>query len=366
MKVGARSASPWARRILIGVVVGYALVLVLAPVGALLVGAFRQGVGAALAVLAQPEVLTAFGLTLWISLVVVAVHAVFGTLVAWVLVRQRFAGRALLNSLIDLPFAISPVVVGYMLLLFFGRNGLLAPVAALLVGAFREGVGAAVAVLAQAEVLDAFGLTLWISLVVVAVHAVFGTLVAWALVRQRFPGRALLNSLIDLPFAISPVVVGYMLLLLFGRNGLLAPLLERFNLHVAFALPGMILATLFVTLPFMVRELVPVLEAFGVQQERAAATLGASGWQTFWRVTLPALRWGFLYGLTLTFARALGEFGAVLIIGGGIQGRTETTTLFIYRSLAERQYTQAYMAALVLGLFSFGLVLGMDWLRRRQ
>ena len=137
----------------------------------------------------------------------------------------------------------------------------------------------------------------------------------------------MINGLIDLPFAVSPVVVGYMLLLLFGRQGLLAPVLQALDIRVAFAVPGMVLATLFVTLPFMIRELVPVLEAFGVQQEQAAATLGASGWTTFWRITLPALRWGFIYGVTLTLARALGEFGAVLVIGGGIQGRTETATL---------------------------------------
>jgi sulfate transport system permease protein len=128
----------------------------------------------------------------------------------------------------------------------------------------------------------------------------------------------------------------------------------------------MALATLFVTLPFMIRELVPILQAFGVQQEQAAATLGASGWTTFRRITLPALRWGFIYGVTLTLARALGEFGAVLVIGGGIQGRTETATLYIYRALDERQYVSAYSAALALGLFSLLLVLGTELLRRRE
>jgi sulfate transport system permease protein len=142
-----------------------------------------------------------------------------------------------------------------------------------------------------------------------------------------------------------------MLLLLFGRNGALAPVLESLGIQVAFALPGMVLATLFVTLPFMIRELIPVLEAFDTRQEQAAATLGANGWQTFWRVTFPALRWGLIYGVTLTFARALGEFGAVLVIGGGVQGQTETATLFIYRALEERQYIGAYSASLALGLF---------------
>lgn len=243
---------------------------------------------------------------------------------------------------------------------------IIAPLGALVFSAFEQGLGAVLEALLQPDVLSAFWLTLWIGALVVVVHAIFGTAVAWVMVRHRFPGRNLLNALIDTPFAVSPVVVGYMLLLLFGRNGLLAPVLESMDIKVAFALPGMVLATLFVTLPFMVRELIPVLEEFGVQQEQAAATLGANGWQIFWRVTFPALKWGFIYGLTLTFARALGEFGAVLVIGGGVQGRTETATLYIYRALDERQYAGAYGAALLLGLFSLLLVIGTDRLRKRM
>lgn len=243
---------------------------------------------------------------------------------------------------------------------------IIAPLAALTAGAFEEGFGAVMAALSQPDVLASFWRTLWVSLIVVAIHAVFGTIVAWVLVRHRFPGRDLFNGLIDMPFAISPVVVGYMLLLLFGRNGLLGSLLASFDLRIAFALPGIILATLFVSMPFMIRELIPVLEAFGVKQEQAAATLGASGWQTFWLVTFPALRWGFIYGVTLTFARALGEFGAVLVVGGGLQGSTETTTLYIFRALDERQYVGAYSAALVLGLFSLILVMGTELLRKKE
>ena len=243
---------------------------------------------------------------------------------------------------------------------------ILAPIASLVRGAFSEGLGSILKALSNPSVLKSFWLTLQISAVILVVHTVLGTVVAWVLVRHRFPGRQLLNGLIDMPFAISAVVVGYMLLLLFGRNGLFAPILQPLGIKVAFAVPGMILATLFVTLPFMIRELMPVLESFGIQQEQAAATLGASGWQIFWRVTLPALRWGFLYGLTLTFARALGEFGAVLVIGGGIEGRTETATLYIYRALEERQYVGAYSAALVLGLFSLLLVMGTDILRQSE
>jgi sulfate transport system permease protein len=243
---------------------------------------------------------------------------------------------------------------------------ILAPVGALIAGAFEEGIGAIFQALKQPDVLEAFWLTIKISLVVVLVQLVFGTLVAWVLVRDRFRGRELINGLIDMPFAISPVVVGYMLLLLFGRNGLLAPVLTALDIKVAFAVPGMVLATLFVTLPFIIRELIPMLETFGVQQEQSAATMGASNWQIFWRITLPALRWGLIYGISLTFARALGEFGAVLVIGGGIQGRTETATLYIYRALDERQYVGAYSAALVLGLLSLALVVGTNLLRRHE
>jgi sulfate/thiosulfate transport system permease protein len=243
---------------------------------------------------------------------------------------------------------------------------ILAPIGAIVAGAFKEGARAILTALSQPDVRAAFRLTIFISLAVVAVQLVFGTIVAWVLVRDHFPGRDLINGLIDMPFAISPVVVGYMLLLLFGRNGLLAPLLNELNIRVAFAVPGMVLATLFVTLPFMIRELIPMLEAFGIQQEQAAATMGANSWQIFWRITLPALRWGFIYGITLTFARALGEFGAVLVIGGGVQGRTETATLYIYRALDERQYVGAYSAAIVLGLISLALVIGTDFIRRRE
>ncbi len=242
----------------------------------------------------------------------------------------------------------------------------IAPIVALITGAFAGGLGAVVTALSQPDVRSAFGLTLWIALITVVVHTICGTAVAWMMVRQRFPGRQLLNGLLDLPFAVSAVVVGYLLLLLFGRQSALAPWLAAWNIKVAFALPGMILATLFVTMPFMVRELMPILEEFGVEPEQAAATLGANGWQTFWLVTFPTLRWGFIYGLTLTFARALGEFGAVLVIGGGVQRRTETATLYILRALEERQSIGASSSAPVLGLLSLILVAGGDVLRRRE
>ena len=255
-----------------------------------------------------------------------------------------------------------------LIAIVFAYVGILivAPLVALALGAFEKGVGAIFEAFNRSFVLTSFWNTLWISLVVVVIHAIFGTIVSWVFVRHRFPGRGIINGLIDMPFAVSPVVAGYMLLLLFGRNGLLAPFVEATGIRVAFAFPGMVLATLFVTLPFMIRELVPVLEAFDTRQEKAAATLGANSWQIFWRVTFPALRWGLIYGITLTFARALGEFGAVLVIGGAAQGSLMTTTLFIYHALEERQYIAAYSAALALGVFSLILVLGSDWLRSRK
>jgi sulfate transport system permease protein len=267
----------------------------------------------------------------------------------WAMAWRTWRRRLLISS-----------VVIYMAIL------ILAPIGALLTGAVAQGLIPIAAELSDPVVLGAFWRTLLIAIICVVVHAICGTALAWVLVRQHFWGRRVLNGLIDLPFAVSPVVAGYMLLLLFGRRGLLGPVTESLGITVAFALPGMIIATLFVTLPFMVRELMPMLEAFGLEQEQAAATLGASGWQTFRLVTLPALRYGFLYGLTLTFARALGEFGAVLVVSGGIQGRTETATMYVFRALEDRQYIGAYSAALVLGLLSLALVLGGELLRDKE
>ena len=272
---------------------------------------------------------------------------------------QQHRGRIALPGDIGRRRLLIGMVATYILVL------ILVPILALFPGAFSEGIGAVFIALSNPALWSAFGLTLTIALICVLIHTIFGTMFAWVLVRHRIFGRRLLNALIDLPFALSPVVVGYMLLLLFGRNGLLAPTLDALGLKVAFAMPGMVLATLFVTMPFMVREIIPLLETFSPEQELAAASLGANGWQTFWRVIFPALRSGLMYGILLTFARALGEFGAVLVVGGGIQGRTETATIFIFNAMDHRQYVSAYSAAIVLGLFSLILVIGTEFLRRK-
>ena len=251
-------------------------------------------------------------------------------------------------------------VFAYLLILIVG------PVAGLAAGAFRSGILPVLEALAAPSFLTAFGLSLRISFIVVAVQLVLGTLTAWVLARHDFPGRAFLSNSIEVPFAVSPVVVGYMVLLLFGRNTLLGSLLLDLNIRVAFSVTGMTLATIFVTLPFMIRELVPVIRRLDPEKEQAASTLGASPWTTFVRVTLPSLWAAMMYGMTLTFARSLGEFGAVLVVGGGIQGRTETATLYIFRSLEERSYIEAYSAALALGLCSVVVVTAVDAWRRRQ
>jgi sulfate transport system permease protein len=243
---------------------------------------------------------------------------------------------------------------------------IVAPIVALLYGAVSPSLQSALATFNDPDVVAAFTLTLQIAVTSTVVNGVFGLLVAWVLVRYNVPGRAFINGLIDLPFALSPVVAGYMLILLFGRLGPLARLEDALNIQIVFDVPGMVLATIFVTMPFMIRELIPVLEALDTEQERAAETLGAKALQTFWLVTLPAIRWGIVYGVLLTFARCLGEFGAVLVAGGGIQGFTETAPLYIYRALGERNYTSAYTVAVTLAFVSFILVLAIERLRKRE
>lgn len=241
-----------------------------------------------------------------------------------------------------------------------------APVLALLVGSLQGGLGPVLSTFADPDAQAAFGLTLEIALITVLINGVLGTITAWVLTRHSFTGRRVWNALVDLPFAMSSVVVGFVLILIFGRLGPLATLQANLGIQVAFAVPGMVLATIFVTLPFMIRELMPVITALDREQERAAATLGASDWQIFLFVTLPALRWGILYGLTLTFARALGEFGAVLVVGGDIQGSTETAPLYIFRVLDDGNFASAYSVALALGLISLVLVLGIEQMRKRE
>ncbi len=251
------------------------------------------------------------------------------------------------------------VVLGWFALL------ILVPTAALVRKALAGGFAPFWEALSSPEARRAIGLTLWITAIATVINTVFGLAFAMVLVRHRFPGKALADGMVDLPFAVSPVIAGLMLIVLYGPTGLFGPAIERAGFRVVYALPGMVLASLFVTLPFVVREVVPVLREFGVDQEEVAYTLGAGRWTTFWRVTLPSIRWGLAYGVALTIARSLGEFGALLVVSGNILGRTQTATLYVHDQIESFRPEGAYAASVVLAGTSFVLLVGMEAVRKR-
>ena len=252
------------------------------------------------------------------------------------------------------------VALAYVLVLLLG------PLAGIIVYAFKAGVGVIGQTFTQHDALHAFYLTFVIMLVTVAVNTFFGVIVALVLARDHFPGKRLVSALVDLPLAVSPVIVGLMAVLLFGRGGWFAPFFAARGIQVIFALPSMILVTIFISIPFVIREVVPVLQELGIEEEQAAWTLGASKAQTFLRVTLPNIRWGLLYGIALSAARAIGEVGAVLIVSGAIQGQTETATLYILRAFDQFQYQQGYIVALTLAAFSIVLLIGIEIFKRKR
>lgn len=240
---------------------------------------------------------------------------------------------------------------------------LLVPLGALCVNVVSD-LGHVASVLSGEEALNAIALTLAVTLACIVFNGIFGVAGALVLVRQRFVGRRVLDALVDLPLALSPVMTGLAFLLVLGRSGVLRPVLDGIGLDVAFAWPSVLVVTLFVTLPFTLREVALVLEEVGDGEEQAASTLGASAWQAFWRVTLPNVRGGLVMGATLTAARALGEFGAVLVVGGSIANRTQTATTFIHGALEERQESAAYGMALLLAAAAIALLFVLQ--RRRE
>ena len=248
--------------------------------------------------------------------------------------------------------------------LYFGLL-LIGPVGYLSAQALTEGLAAFWTEVTRPEALAGFLLTAKITAIVLGINLIFGTMTAVVLVRHRFPGRALLSGLIDLPFAVSPVIAGFMLILLFGPETILGAFFAGQGVKILFAFPAMVLATLFVTFPFVVRELTPVLQAVGTESEEAARTLGANEWQIFFRVTLPAVRWGLIYGATLTVARAIGEFGAVLVVSGNVLNLTQTATLHIYQSYVDFNYLGAYAVALTLLAASFLILIVLEGARSR-
>ena len=246
------------------------------------------------------------------------------------------------------------VALGYVALL------LVVPVGMVFYRALENGIGPAWDAVTTPPAQHAFYLTCVIALIAVPLNAVFGVACAWLLARYEFRGKRLLDAVVDLPFAISPVVVGLALILVWGREGWFA------STEVIFSTPGMVLATIFVSLPFVVREVEPVLREEGVDQEQAAATLGAGAFQILRRITLPTIRWGLTYGVILATARALGEFGAVAIVSGKISGRTETLTLFVEDRFQSLDLAGAYAAALVLALIAVAVLALMTLLQRRH
>ncbi|HDN2511661.1 MULTISPECIES: sulfate/thiosulfate ABC transporter permease CysW [Providencia] len=252
---------------------------------------------------------------------------------------------------------------------FFAILLLVIPIIWIFITAFQKGVGEVLLNLSNPDMLHAIGLTVLIALITVPVNLIFGTMMAWLVTRFQFPGRQLLLTLVDIPFAVSPVVAGLLYLLFYGSNSWLGGWLEGFDIQVMFSWPGMALVTIFVTCPFVVRELVPLMLSQGSQEDEAAVLLGASGWKMFWRVTLPNIRWALLYGVVLTNARAIGEFGAVSVVSGAIRGETYTLPLQVELLHQDYNTVGAFTAAAILALMAIiTLILksALQWHLSRQ
>lgn len=257
------------------------------------------------------------------------------------------------------PIVLITIAIGFLALVIY------IPAINVFYQAFKKGVGPFFANLQQPNFITAVKLTIALAAISVPLNTVFGLCAAWALARKQFRGRTFLLSIIDLPFAISPVVAGLMLVLLYGRNGWFGPALQSADIRIIFAFPGMVLATMFVSLPFVAREVIPVLEEIGPEQEEAASTLGANSWQTFWRVTLPSIRWGLLYGLILTNARAMGEFGAVSVVSGNLAGKTQSLPLFVEEEYKQYATESAYSAAVLLALLAVVTLVVKEIMQRK-
>lgn len=229
---------------------------------------------------------------------------------------------------------------------------LLLPLLTVFVEAFSKGWALYFTAITEPDALSSIKLTLWVAAISLVVNMVFGVAAAWAIAKFEFRGKQFLITLIDLPFSVSPVVAGLVFVLLFGSQSWLWPFMQEYNLKIVYAVPGVILATLFVTFPFIARELIPLMQAQGSEEEQAALTLGASGWQIFWRVTLPNIKWGLLYGAILCNARAMGEFGAVSVVSGHVRGLTNTLTLHVEILYGEYQFAAAFAVASLLALLA--------------
>jgi sulfate transport system permease protein len=257
-------------------------------------------------------------------------------------------------------YALRIVALGYLAVI------LVVPLAMVFWRAFDNGAAHLWDTLSDPNTVHAFVLTAEIAAIVVPVNALFGIVCALAIVRRRFPGAGIVNAIVDLPLAISPVVVGLSLFLLYGRTGWFGPWLDEHGIQVLFATPALVIATIFVSLPFVAREVVPTLREIGDEQEQAAHTLGANGWQTFWRITLPSIRWAVIYGVVLTTARCLGEYGAVAVVSGNIEGKTQTATLRVQDAYENYNQSGAYGISLVLAAMSVIVLVAMTLLKPKE
>ena len=273
------------------------------------------------------------------------------------------ARRAALRPVTAEPAWVRRALIA-LALAFFGLF-LLLPLAAVFVEALRKGWAVYLAALVEPDALAALKLTLLAAAIAVPLNLVFGVAAAWAIAKFEFRGKNVLLTLIDLPFSVSPVIAGLIYVLLFGAQGWLGPWLAEHDIKIIFAVPGIVLATVFVTFPFVARELIPLMEAQGKDEEEAAVVLGARGWQTFWHVTLPNVKWGLLYGVILCNARAMGEFGAVSVVSGHIRGLTNTMPLHVEILYNEYQFAAAFAVASVLALLALVTLAVKVWVEKR-
>jgi sulfate transport system permease protein len=281
------------------------------------------------------------------------------------LIETDLAGRLRLAT--DESFWVKTLLIGGSLT--FLTVVLFVPLAAIFTEALRKGVGVYIASFTDSHALSAIRLTLLVAFICVPLNLVFGLAAAWAITKFQFPGKSILITLIDLPFAVSPVISGLIFVLLFGLRGWLGPWLDAHNIQIIFAVPGIVLATLFVTFPFVAREVIPLMQEQGNDEEIAAVSLGANGWQTFWRVTLPNVKWALLYGVILCNARAMGEFGAVNVVSAHVRGQTNTLPVHVEILYNEYQYASAFAVASLLALLALVTLAAksiVEWRVRRE
>ena len=257
------------------------------------------------------------------------------------------------------PIVLIGLAIGYISVIIY------IPAINVFYQAFHKGIDPFLANLTRPDFLNAVKITLSLALITVPINTIFGLCAAWSIARHQFPGRTLILSIIDLPLSISPVVAGLMIMLLYGRQGWFGGWLQDRGIDIVFAFPGMAQATAFVSMPFVVREVIPVLEEAGVDQEEAARTLGASDWQIFWRVTIPNIRWGLMYGVLLTNARAMGEFGAVSVVSGNVANTTQSLPLFVEETYKQYETEAAFSAAVLLALLAAVTLIIKEVLERK-